>query len=328
MAKFIKLVVAAFLVTMVSGCSIIPEISPQYRNCLIAGAVAGGAYQAIDNDGEGVGSGAAKGAALTGLLCAVATYRPEPKLSELDTDLDGVFDDKDVCPETPQIAKVDDSGCALDTDSDGVPDYRDDCRGTISIAKVSSRGCPLDSDQDRVPDYRDDCPLTKRGTPVNSRGCPRDSDNDGVKDLQDQCPNTERGVRVDKKGCELKAVSLQTFVEPLPWMSPVLFEIDSAALADKTVENLNRLADKLQGRSDYFLTVIGHADDTGSEQYNLDLSVRRAEAAETLLIELGVPAFRIQISGEGEHNPASANDNERGRKFNRRVEVEVEYESN
>ena len=326
MAKFIKLVVAAFLVTMASSCSIIPEISPQYRNCLIAGAVAGGAYQAIDNDGESADYGAVKGAALSGLLCAVSSYKPEPKLADLDTDLDGVYDDEDACPNTLQITKVDASGCALDKDSDGVPDYRDDCRGTISIAKVSSRGCPLDSDQDRVPDYRDDCPLTKRGTPVNSRGCPKDSDNDGVKDLQDKCPGTARGVRIDRDGCPLKSASPQAFVEPLPWMSPVLFEIDSSLLTDKTAENLNRLAGKLQGRSDYHLTVIGHADATGSEQYNLDLSVRRAEAAESLLIELGVPADRIQISGEGEHNPASANDTKRGRKFNRRVEVEVEYQ--
>ncbi len=59
----------------------------------------------------------------------------------------------------------------MDSDGDGVPDDRDQCPGTPKGAQVDSVGCPVDSDGDGVPDYRDKCPGTPRGVKVNSNGC-------------------------------------------------------------------------------------------------------------------------------------------------------------
>ncbi len=89
----------------------------------------------------------------------------------LDSDGDGVTDDKDRCPGTPAGVKVDAVGCPLDTDGDGVYDYLDKCPGTPAGVKVDADGCPLDTDGDGVYDYLDKCPGTPQGARVDDRGC-------------------------------------------------------------------------------------------------------------------------------------------------------------
>ena len=126
-----------------------------------------------------------------------------------DSDKDGIWDQLDMCPNTPTNVKVDQLGCPLDEDGDGVPDYLDQCPKTPSAAYgfVDSVGCPMDTDGDGVPDYLDLCP----GTPseargyVDEHGCTLDTDGDGVPDYLDQCPNTPAEARgfVDERGCEL-----------------------------------------------------------------------------------------------------------------------------
>jgi OOP family OmpA-OmpF porin len=61
----------------------------------------------------------------------------------------------------------------MDSDGDGVNDDKDKCPGTPKGVKVDKDGCPIDSDGDGVPDYQDACPGTPRGTPVDTRGCPK-----------------------------------------------------------------------------------------------------------------------------------------------------------
>ena len=126
-----------------------------------------------------------------------------------DSDKDGIWDQLDMCPNTPKNVKVDQLGCPIDSDGDGIPDYLDRCPGTPSAAYgfIDTIGCPLDTDGDGVPDYLDLCP----GTPAEARGyvdehgCTLDTDGDGVPDYLDQCPNTPAEARgfVDERGCEL-----------------------------------------------------------------------------------------------------------------------------
>jgi OOP family OmpA-OmpF porin len=61
--------------------------------------------------------------------------------ARLDSDGDGVMDDLDQCPDTPQGAAVDEQGCPLDSDGDGVADYLDQCPDTPKGAIVTSMGC-------------------------------------------------------------------------------------------------------------------------------------------------------------------------------------------
>ena len=89
----------------------------------------------------------------------------------------------------------------VDSDGDGVPDDRDECPNTPAGVSVDSSGCPLDTDGDGVPDYLDQCPGTPAGVSVDHTGCPPDSDGDGVVDHLDQCPDTPEGATVNSVGC-------------------------------------------------------------------------------------------------------------------------------
>ncbi|NPA87608.1 MAG: OmpA family protein [Epsilonproteobacteria bacterium] len=100
---------------------------------------------------------------------------PQPivhKIVYKDSDLDGVPDNLDKCPNTPHGVKVNKYGCPIDSDHDGVPDYLDKCPNTPAGVKVDKFGCPIDSDHDGVPDYLDRCPNTPKGITVNKNGCP------------------------------------------------------------------------------------------------------------------------------------------------------------
>ncbi len=59
----------------------------------------------------------------------------------------------------------------LDSDGDGVPDNKDRCPDTPKGVKVDVFGCPLDADRDGVPDYSDQCPDTPLGATIDARGC-------------------------------------------------------------------------------------------------------------------------------------------------------------
>jgi len=120
-----------------------------------------------------------------------------------DTDRDGVLNGLDACANTPANTPVDARGCTRDTDADGVADNLDRCANTPANARpVDATGCPVDTDRDGVADYLDRCASTAAGVPVDANGCPRDTDNDGVTDNLDRCPNTPANARpVDAAGC-------------------------------------------------------------------------------------------------------------------------------
>ena len=97
----------------------------------------------------------------------------------------------------------------LDSDGDGVTDDLDQCPNTPQGVVVDEVGCPVDSDGDGVADYLDQCPDTPLGATVDEVGCPMDTDGDGVLDGIDQCPNTIKGALVDSVGCGYKLTGAQ-----------------------------------------------------------------------------------------------------------------------
>lgn len=106
-------------------------------------------------------------------------------------------------------------------------------------------------------------------------------------------------------------------------LSDVSFRTDSADLTPDARANLTRLAGFLQANPDRDVVIEGHTDSTGRSGYNLDLSMRRAQAVRSYLIASGVRATRLQANGFGEGYPIASNQTEFGRQRNRRVEMLV-----
>mgnify|MGYP000004659194 CR=1 FL=1 len=69
------------------------------------------------------------------------------------------------------------------------------------------------------------------------------------------------------------------------------------------------------------VTVVGHTDSRGTDEYNQGLSERRAGAARTYLMSQGISPDRIEAVGRGETEPVDSNDSDTGRQANRRVEI-------
>ncbi len=101
----------------------------------------------------------------------------------------------------------------------------------------------------------------------------------------------------------------------------VLFESASMAITQMERARLVRAARDLSTRGDYKLEVVGHADEVGDRESNLALSLARAWAVRAFLVDLGVPASRLMVSGFGDERPAVAGRARAARAQNRRVDL-------
>ncbi|RZK21774.1 MAG: OmpA family protein [Hymenobacter sp.] len=262
-----------------------------------------------------------------------------------DADGDGVPDRKDKCPDTPQGVKVDENGCPIDTDGDGVADYQDKCPEVPGLAalqgcpdadgdgvadaddkcpntpagvRVDASGCPLDADGDGVADYLDKCPNTPQGVKVDATGCPLDRDGDGVPDYQDRCP--DRAGPASNKGCpEIKAEQKKILNEATKYIQ---FDFDKATLKATSYPRLEQMVAILNEYPDYSLSIAGHTDSKGDDNYNLKLSYDRAASARKYMLDKGIPAERIEARGYGETKPIADNKTAAGQALNRRVDFD------
>ena len=98
------------------------------------------------------------------------------------------------------------------------------------------------------------------------------------------------------------------------------FNFDSAELRPESVELVREIAQMLRANSEWKMQISGHTDSTGTPDYNIALSERRAEAVRLALVENGVESRRLGSEGRGEGQPKADNDTLAGRAINRRVE--------
>jgi outer membrane protein OmpA-like peptidoglycan-associated protein len=88
-------------------------------------------------------------------------------------------------------------------------------------------------------------------------------------------------------------------------------------------EELSSLLAMLESYPDITVTVEGHTDDVGTESDNYNLSLARCQSVNKLLLEKGVDKNRIRIKAYGELQPLVANDSDKNRALNRRVQIVV-----
>ncbi len=104
-------------------------------------------------------------------------------------------------------------------------------------------------------------------------------------------------------------------------ISSIHFDFDSARITDKkSLKILTRLSQILKKYPDYKICIVGHTDSDGEEDYNLYLSVARAESVRRFLKRKGIHTSRMEIAGFGESQPIDTNETPEGKARNRRVE--------
>ena len=135
----------------------------------------------------------------------------------------------------------------------------------------------------------------------------KDSDGDGVYDDMDQCPGTPMGANVNSAGCWV--------------LEDVLFDFDKDVIKPEAYPLLNAAAKVLKKNYRMNVELHGHCDNVGTPAYNMDLSLRRANAVRTYLNSKGVVLSRMAVKGFGFTKPVGSNDSDFGRSLNRRVEI-------
>jgi peptidoglycan-associated lipoprotein len=104
---------------------------------------------------------------------------------------------------------------------------------------------------------------------------------------------------------------------------PVFFAFDSSELDNAGQQALNGNAEILKKYSTWVITIEGHADERGTAEYNLALGERRAVAARTYLVSLGVPADRLRTVSYGKEFPFDPGHDEAAWANNRRAQFVV-----
>ncbi len=226
---------------------------------------------------------------------------PPPPAPPKDTDADGIPDSSDACPTQPGPRNSDPSknGCPppKDTDADGIPDAND--------------ACPTEAGPKSDDPAKNGCPL------------PKDSDGDGYLDNVDKCPNepeTFNGFQ-DADGCpdEVPA-EIKKFTGVIEGIN---FKTNSADITNKTFPVLDKAFKVLNDYPDIRMEISGHTDSVGKDEYNKELSQKRADAVKKYFVSKGISDSRLVSIGFGEEKPIADNKTRAGKAKNRRTEFRL-----
>ena len=121
------------------------------------------------------------------------------------------------------------------------------------------------------------------------------------------------GAKVERVGEGIK----------ITFSTGILFDVDRSNLKDQYKNELTELSKILNKYEDTNIMLVGYTDSTGSEEYNLELSKKRAGSVANYLATQNVNSGRFTIEGYGEAQPVATNDTAAGRAQNRRVEVAI-----
>lgn len=204
-------------------------------------------------------------------------------------DMDG-FQDDDNCmdPDNDQDQILDEQdGCP--NDAEDVDGFRDD------------DGCPdNDNDGDKIPDSRDKCPLLEE-------------DFDDYED-NDGCPEEGPGKPM------VKITDTQLLLS-----SKIYFDYDKDTINEVSYPILDAVGDALIANPHiHKVRIEGHSDNEGKEEYNRDLSERRAKSVmDYLIVNKRIQPERLTYAGYGFSRPKASNESDEGKAINRRVEFTI-----
>lgn len=137
------------------------------------------------------------------------------------------------------------------------------------------------------------------------------------------------GVYMDKQEEELRRQTAGTGIEvervgdqiALTMPSGITFDVNSAAIKGDFYGPLDEVSTTLIEYPKTAVDVVGHASADGPDDYNQELSERRANSVQSYLVNSGVQSVRLRAYGMGETQPIADNSTQAGRIANRRVEI-------
>ena len=121
------------------------------------------------------------------------------------------------------------------------------------------------------------------------------------------------GIEVVREGDNLRLI--------MP--SNITFATGQSYITSGFHETLDAIARVLNKYEKTLLSIEGHTDSQGAEQFNQDLSEQRADSVKQYLVNQNILSDRLRTTGYGESSPVSDNATAQGRALNRRVEIQI-----
>ena len=127
-----------------------------------------------------------------------------------------------------------------------------------------------------------------------------------------------------EKEAELaEAKKIEAEIKHIIDLENINFELNKARLTEKSIDTVSHIASILKAHQDIHVEIGGHTDNTGDDEYNLNLSQKRVDTVKKSLISMEIDVSRLKAIGYGELRPLVSNDTEENRRLNRRVEFKV-----
>ncbi|MGV7105634.1 OmpA family protein [Flavobacterium sp. U410] len=131
-----------------------------------------------------------------------------------------------------------------------------------------------------------------------------------AREIQNQLP----GAQVERVGEGIKLTLNENAIR---------FNLNESSLTTTAKTNLDKLVSVFKDYDDTNIIIYGHTDSSGNDDYNMSLSVKRAESVKNYLVTKGLSGTRFQIVGMGETDPIDTNETKEGMANNRRVEFAI-----
>jgi len=142
--------------------------------------------------------------------------------------------------------------------------------------------------------------------------------------MDSQKRDLEKNLAAEIQAGQAKVEKMPNDIVRITMTSQTAFDTNSTSIKPAFHSTLDKLADVVVRYNKTTLTVVGHTDNVGTNDYNQKLSERRSRSVAQYLESQRVNGMRLALAGKGEAQPISSNANESGRQQNRRVEIYVE----
>jgi len=142
--------------------------------------------------------------------------------------------------------------------------------------------------------------------------------------MDKQKQDLEKSLAQEIQSGQARVEKLPNDVVRITMTNQTAFETDSSAIKPGFHSTMDKVADVVLRYGKTTLTVVGHTDNVGTNDYNQKLSERRAHSVAQYLESKRVNGMRLALAGKGETQPVASNASEGGRQSNRRVEIYVE----